>query len=118
MLPTKRQIIVSPEMKHNCARERQPAGAAALRLPDLQESQVEGYKHQDNTDVRHQPFPGPGSMPKEQYVYTNYKGYHQHNVQHDKHASCHFDHLSKYNSDRLLTGRRIFPKIMLGLLLF
>jgi len=33
------------------------AGAAALSLRVLQESQIKGCKHQDYADVRYQPFP-------------------------------------------------------------
>jgi hypothetical protein len=35
---------------------RQPAAAEALSLQLLQESQIEGRKHQDNTDIQDEPF--------------------------------------------------------------
>jgi hypothetical protein len=42
----------------------------------IEESQIEGCKHQDNTYVHHQPI--PESIPKEQYIYTNDNGYQHH----------------------------------------
>jgi hypothetical protein len=54
----------------------------------FQESEIEGYKHQDNADVRHQPL--PEMMPEKQQVYANDNGNHHHNVKRDEYASCHF----------------------------
>jgi hypothetical protein len=43
---------------------RQPTAAAEIGLRVLQESQIEGQKHQNNADIHHQPF--PESIPKKQ----------------------------------------------------
>jgi len=78
---------------------RQPAGSAALSLRVLEESQIEGCKHQDNADVHYKPF--PESILKEQYIYTNDNGYQHHNVKHDRHVPGHFNHQFKYINSRL-----------------
>src|ERR1700722_5066181 len=59
----------------------------SLRI--LQESQIKGRKHQDNSDVNYQPF--PESILKEQYIYANNNGNQHPNVKHDRHVSCHFN---------------------------
>jgi hypothetical protein len=62
---------------------------SALRLRVLQKSQIEGREHQDNADVRHQPF--QESMPEEQQIHTDDNEYQRRNVKHDGRDSCHFD---------------------------
>lgn len=80
--------------------------AATLKLAILYESQIEGRKHQDNTDVRHQPF--PESIPKEEQIYTNYYGYQHANVEPDKHTFCHFSlMLIRWNINREAFRRRL-----------
>ena len=41
----------------------------------LYQSQIESYEHQDNSDVRHQPF--PEFTPEEQVIYADDNRYHQ-----------------------------------------
>jgi hypothetical protein len=77
------------------------AGAAGLGLQVPKESPIEGYKHQDNTDVRYQP--SRGLIPKEQQIYTNNNGYQHHNVKRQKHVSFHFAHRFKDINSRLPT---------------
>jgi hypothetical protein len=60
----------------------------SLRVP--QESQVEGNKHQDNADVRYQPF--PESIPEEQHICTDDNSYHRQNVKRGRHVLYHFNH--------------------------
>jgi len=70
-----------------------PALAAHLRMLGymwscsglLQEFQIEGRKHQYNTDVRRQPF--PESIPEELYIYSNDDGYQHRRIKHNKHVS-------------------------------
>jgi hypothetical protein len=96
--------------------DRHWAGAAAPSLRVLQESQIEGYKHQDNADVHYQPL--PESILKEQKIYTNDNGYHHHNVKHGRHVPCHFNHQFKYINSRLPMKLPDCPLNPLGLLLF
>jgi hypothetical protein len=60
------------------ARVRQPDGFTTRSLRVLQESQIEGRKHQNNADIHHQPF--PESILEEQQIHTNDNGYHRHTV--------------------------------------
>jgi hypothetical protein len=53
-----------------------------------QESEVESYEHQDDTNIHGQPFPEPVS--EEQDIYSDYDGYHRHHVKHDGYLSAHF----------------------------
>ncbi|MGF6413972.1 hypothetical protein [Paraburkholderia sp. MM5482-R1] len=80
--------------------------AAAPGLRVVQKSQIEGCKHQDNADVRHQPFPEP--VPEEQQIYANDNGYQHHNVKHDGHVPCHLNHQFKYVNRRLPWSCRIY----------
>jgi hypothetical protein len=64
---------------------------ADLRV--LQESEIEGRKHQDDADVHYQPF--PESILEEQKIYTNDDGYQRHNVNRDRDVPCHFNHRFK-----------------------
>jgi hypothetical protein len=66
--------------------------AATLKLSALYESQIEGCKYQNNTDIRHQAF--PESIPEEQQIHSNYNGYQQTRVERDNHTFCHFRLLS------------------------
>jgi hypothetical protein len=52
---------------------RPPAHSASLAV--LQKPEIEGDKHQDNTDVHDQPF--PESIPEEQEIYSYNNGYQQ-----------------------------------------
>jgi hypothetical protein len=51
----------------------------------LKESQIEGCKHQKDSDVHHQPF--PEMVPEDQDIYSDDDGYHRHG----NHRSCHCD---------------------------
>jgi hypothetical protein len=44
-----------------------------LRPCTLQESQVEGREHQNDSDVHHQPLPEP--VPEKQDIYADHNGY-------------------------------------------
>jgi hypothetical protein len=48
-----------------------------------EESQVESGEHQDDANVRYQPF--PKAISEESKINTDDDGYHQHRV---KHATC------------------------------
>jgi hypothetical protein len=61
--------------------------AVAPRSRILYESQIEGCKHQDNTDVHHEPF--PESILKEKKIYANDNGYHHQTVKRYEDALCH-----------------------------
>jgi hypothetical protein len=54
----------------------------------LQESEVEGCEHQDDSNIRHQPF--QESVSKEREICTDYDGCHRHHVKHDSYLSAHF----------------------------
>ena len=58
---------------------------ADLRVP--QEPEVEGHKHQDDADIRYQPF--PESIPEEQQIHANDNGYQDQDEQH--HISSPWD---------------------------
>ena len=53
----------------------------------VEKSQIEGAKHQDNTDVRDQPL--PESIPKEQEIHTHNNGYQHCNVNDNRYGFCH-----------------------------
>jgi hypothetical protein len=53
------------------------------RTPE--ESQVKSCEHQDNANIRHQPF--PEQVSEEREIYSNYNGHHRDWV---KHAYAHF----------------------------
>src|SRR5215469_7337324 len=55
----------------------------------LKESQIEGCKHQNDSDVHHQSF--PEMVPEDQGIYSDDDGYHRHHVRHGNHRSCHCD---------------------------
>jgi len=57
---------------------------------DSAPSQIEGGKHQDDADVDHQSF--PESISEEQQIDTDNNGYQHHNIKHEKHVPCHFNH--------------------------
>jgi hypothetical protein len=67
------------------ARKRGPLSS---RVP--QESQVESRDHQDNADVRYQPW--PELMPEEQQIYDDDAGCHHQNTKHDIGTSWRFSH--------------------------
>jgi hypothetical protein len=69
----------------------------------LQKSQVERYEHQDDSNIRHQPFPEP--VPEEQDIYTDHDGYHQHYIKYDRCLSRHFSHPSKSEFPFSFPGR-------------
>jgi len=58
-----------------------------LRSRRLQEPQIEGGKHQDNSDVHHQPLPEP--VPEEQDVHADHDGHQREHVKHDGCLSSH-----------------------------
>jgi hypothetical protein len=53
-----------------------------------QESQVERYEHQDDSNIHCQPF--PESVSEEHEIHTGYDGCHRHHVKHDSYLSAHF----------------------------
>ena|SRR5215469_676436 len=55
----------------------------------LQESPIEGCKHQNDSDVHHQSF--PEMVPEDQGIYGDYDGYHPDHIRHCDHQSCHCD---------------------------
>jgi hypothetical protein len=54
---------------------------------NLYESQIETYEHQDNSDVRDQPF--PELTLEDQEIYADDDGYQQHYVKADNYLSFH-----------------------------
>jgi hypothetical protein len=65
----------------------------------LQDSQIEGGKHEDDADVHHQAC--PELIPEERQIHTDHNGYQSRNVKSDRHVSCHFNHQFKYVNSRL-----------------
>jgi len=63
-------------------------GAVAACSWASEESQIESREHQDNANVRYQPF--PESVSEERDIQTNYDGYHCHHVKRDSDLSAHF----------------------------
>ena len=61
------------ELYQSLTWDRQCLEVATLSLRVLEEPQIERGKHQDDTDVHHEPF--PKSIPKEQQIYANHNGY-------------------------------------------
>jgi len=55
----------------------------------FQESKVERYEHQDDSNIHCQPF--PESVSEEHDIYTDYDGYHRQHVKHYSYLSAHFD---------------------------
>jgi hypothetical protein len=51
----------------------------------VKKSQIEGGKHQNDSDVHHQPF--PEMVPEDQGIYSDDNRYHRHG----DHRSCHCD---------------------------
>jgi hypothetical protein len=49
----------------------------------LEESQIEGCKHQNDSDVHHQSF--PEMVPEDQDIYSDDDGYHRHHVRDGNH---------------------------------
>ena len=84
----------------------------ALSSRVLEESQIEGCKHQNNADIYHQPF--PESILKEQYIYANDNGHQYENVKHHIDIPWHFNHPLKYVSSRLSMKLLDFPLDPLG----
>jgi hypothetical protein len=56
----------------------------------LHQSQVERCKNQDDSYIRHQPFPEP--IPEEQEIHTDHDGCQQHYIKYDRCISRHFSH--------------------------
>lgn len=69
--------------RHNRSERRFATG-----LRTAQESQVERYEYQDDSDIHHQTFPELVSEKRE--VHTDYDGRHRHQVKHDSDRSAHF----------------------------
>jgi hypothetical protein len=74
-----------------------------LRLR-VEKSQVESREHQDNANIRYQPF--PESVSEERDIYTDYDGYHHRHVKHDSYQSAHF--ISR------ASGGRVYPAMGVG----
>jgi hypothetical protein len=55
----------------------------------FEESQVEGCKHQNDSDVHHQSI--PEIVPEDQDIQSDDDGYHRHHVRHGNHRSGHRD---------------------------
>jgi hypothetical protein len=65
--------------------------ATAVRdLRVLHKSQIESREHEDDADIRHEPF--PEALPEEQHIYTDDNDYQHRNVKHDGCGFCHFDY--------------------------
>jgi hypothetical protein len=83
-------------------RNRCKKGALAPCSWAPEESQIESCEHQDNANVRYQPF--PESVSEEREIYTDYDGNHCH---HEKRAS---DLSTRYRLHSLYrNGRNEFP---------
>jgi hypothetical protein len=67
-----------------------------------EESQIESCEHQDNANVRRQPF--PESVSEEGEIYASYDGYHRHHVKRDSDLSTRFRLHGLYRN-----GRNVFP---------
>jgi transposase len=67
-----------------------------------EESRIESCEHQDNANVRYQPF--PESVSEEREIYTDYDGYHCHHVKRDSDLSTRFRLHGLYRN-----GRNEFP---------
>jgi hypothetical protein len=52
-----------------------------------EESRVESCEHQDDANIRCQPF--PESVSEEHEIYTDYDGCHRHHVKHNSYLSAH-----------------------------
>jgi hypothetical protein len=63
--------------------------ARMSRMPE--EPQVESPEHQDDANIRHQPF--QESVSKEQQIYTDDDGCHCHHVKRDNYPAAHFSFL-------------------------
>lgn len=59
-----------------------------LRSWSHEKSEVKSAEYQDNANIHHQPFPEPVS--EEHEIYTDYNGYHRHDVKHYSYPSIHF----------------------------
>jgi hypothetical protein len=57
-----------------------------------EESQVESCEHQDNANIRCQPF--PELVSEEHEIYADYDGCHHYPVKHDRYLSAHFKFLA------------------------
>jgi hypothetical protein len=68
-----------------------PSRGAAVAMPSgmPEESQIESAKHQDKSDIHHQPFPEPVS--EEQQIDGNDNGRHQRDVNYHDCLSSHFE---------------------------
>jgi hypothetical protein len=53
-----------------------------------EESRVESYEHQDNANIRYQPF--PESVSEDREIHNDYDGCHRHHVKHNSYLSTHF----------------------------
>jgi len=70
------------------------SAAVAPRSWASEESQIESREHQDNANVRYQPF--PESVSEERDIQTNYDGYHCHDVNCDSDLFVHFSSYGLY----------------------
>jgi hypothetical protein len=69
-----------------------PSTATAPCSWTPEESQVESCEHQDNANIRYQPF--PESVAEEREIYTDYDGCYHHPVKHDSYPAAHFRSLA------------------------
>jgi hypothetical protein len=60
-----------------------------------EESQVESKEHQNNANIRHQPF--PESVSEEHEIYSDYNGCHRHHIEHRSYPFTHFSKTSFRN---------------------
>jgi hypothetical protein len=65
-----------------------------------EEPQVESSEHQDDANIRHQPF--QESVSKEDEIYTDDDGCHRHHVQHDNDLRSHFQFDPRSSKQTLL----------------
>ncbi len=77
-------------------------GAIAASSRMSEEFEVESSEHQDNANIRRQPF--PESVSEEREIYTDYDGRHRHHVKHYSYLSAHF---SQYSPDDPMLERII-----------
>src|SRR5579862_9398996 len=65
-----------------------PLNAIAPCSSTPEESQVERYEHQDDSNIHQQPFPKPVSEKHE--IYGDDDGCHRDDVKHDRYLPAHF----------------------------
>jgi hypothetical protein len=94
--------LILKRLRSASAQSLQKKGAVAPCSWAPEESQIESCEHQDNANVRCQPF--PESVSEEREIYTDYDGYHCHHVKRDSDLSTRFWLHGLYRN-----GRNEFP---------